>query len=126
MVPVTATNRDQRPFRPGWWLQPGRKLTLLSRFEARIGTKGHFRGTERARAKRTFSPGSNHEPGQKVFWKLNFLARRPQFSLFFEKSTKFINSISFDLFIRKMQLKYQIVHKNVIYLFVTNSFLFEI
>ena len=37
------------------------------------------------------------------------------------KLIKLINSISFDLFIRKMQLKYQIVHKNIIYLFIISN-----
>ena len=101
-------------------------MTLLSRFEARTGTKGHFRGHREGARQNDLLSRFHPRTGTKGLLEIKFWARRPQFSLFFEKCNKFINSISFDLFIRKMQLKYQIVHKNVIYLFIINSFLFEI
>ena len=97
-----------------------------------------------------FCLGSRHEPGQKVIFgaprgraqndllsrfhpqtgtkgllEIKFSGAKATVQIFFLKSNKIINSISFDLFIRKMQLKFQIVHKNVIYLFIINSFLFE-
>ena len=58
-----------------------------------------------------------------------FCARSPFFfffNLFLKECNKIIKSISFDLLIRKMQVIYQIVQKNVIYLFITNSLMFQI
>ena len=114
--------RDIGTFSPGSWLEPGLE-TLLSRFEERTGTKGHFRGHREGACKNDLLSRFHPRTGTKGLLEIKFSGAKV---FLFEKSNKFINSISFDLFIRKMQLKYQIVHKNIIYLFIINSFLFEI
>ena len=125
-----------KAFGPGSGLEPGRK-SLWSRLEPPTGMKDlpfgpgsrHepgpkviFGAPRRRAPKQPFGPGSTQNRDERCFWKLFFGREGHSLILFFEKCNKFINSISFDLFIRKMQLKYQIVHKNVIYLFITNSF----
>ena len=58
-VGLKAGCNEGQPFSPGWWHEPGLKVTLWSRFMPPTGTNSGGPGA------RTIGPGSSHQPGPK-------------------------------------------------------------
>ena len=58
-VGLNSDRNEGQPFSPGWWLEPGLKVSLWSRFKPPTGTNGGGLGARRV------GPGSSNQPGPK-------------------------------------------------------------